>query len=673
MGYVTADAVRVIETELRNRGFKDEKRGNWRGNHPGGDSRGLRVTIAPVEGSDKWNVVFSDHSRGAAGGGAQQLAELLQFSLPEAPKKERGKAEQTKRAYRDLQEYALAHGISADVLKDAGWSDRTMKRDADRGERPCFTFSTATGTRFRFIDGDKPYYKSVLDYRACWYRLDEALAMARASGLPLVLCNGEVSTVVGQHFGIPATAVTGGENRYSDALAQELLQKWDGAILLAYDCDEAGKRMTAETAKQFPRAQPVDLELTDGGDLADLCKLYTVDAPQRLKDLASAQKTPEIAQNSNDLAMLNKTLKEVAETAKINDQAALITALNRAQAELDRVNKRVRPVRKKSGKELAAEETEHLRWRMANRNALLGLSTGIHKLDMALGGMSGTVAFYGAPSMGKSTLLTQIATNLCKQGLKGGIAPTESTSGKWMAKMAAALTGINSREILRGQLFEDEAQRVTDAYSLFGNNVIDWLDESNPSPVTFRQFCLDLVTSGAQFIILDSMSNVDAGYETIYDNTAKTSRAIQNVSTEIANMGYDCPIIMSVQVDTSSAKRATVPSMTDSRGGGEPARDFDTIAALFYYQYYVEQGIAKPNEKYPENCALIRIRKQRWGQNSTGCKLYYNRGVGFSDWEQDGYAEGYGKPEAVQHYASDHDSSDDGQEDENEEVAQLQF
>jgi len=193
--------------------------------------------------------------------------------------------ETTKRAYRDLADYAERQGAPESAFVAAGWYKTTHLN------RPALEFPTATGPRWRAIDGKSGWkYISPKGYQRCWYGLDTALAIAEQTGHPLVMVNGEAGTVVAQYHCIPAICMTGGEAaRIPDELLAELQAQYNGEIIIALDCDTTGRKGAVQRAGQIAAAsynvRAVDLQLGDKGDIADFCKLNGYKAAGRLENL----------------------------------------------------------------------------------------------------------------------------------------------------------------------------------------------------------------------------------------------------------------------------------------------------------------------------------------------------------------------------------------------------
>ena len=224
--------------------------------------------------SKSFSLVIHDDEHGAyhdfvsdQKGTLYQLADYLSIDTAV-------KVDTSKRAYRDHHDYATQKGLEWSVFEKAGWSATKKNR------RPAMAITTSNGIRYRFLDYQKSEtYISETGFKSCWYKLREAVQIARASNMPLVYCNGEASVIVAQHHGIPAITMAGGGERVLPATLLDDLQKWwNGQIIVALDCDTKGRNATHDLLAQFKAAKVnaygVDLRLGAGGDIADYCYLY---------------------------------------------------------------------------------------------------------------------------------------------------------------------------------------------------------------------------------------------------------------------------------------------------------------------------------------------------------------------------------------------------------------
>jgi len=257
--------------------LKSVGRNQYRCNSPlraGSDGMNFALTIEHDEAG-----AWFDHKEDR-GGSLYELAKLLGVETPRAD------VASTKKPYQGLDEYARAHGVDAQEFKRWRWRETTVEG------RVALEFPTEGGKRWRFIDGQKPAFKSERGYKSCWYGLSREIGESVGDDLPLVICNGEPSVVSAQAHLIPAICVTAGEKgTIPGALIQELLDTVGKCpVIVALDCDETGRKsalgmVSALNAAGFT-ARAVDLGLSDKGDLGDFCTLHGPGADKKLLQCA---------------------------------------------------------------------------------------------------------------------------------------------------------------------------------------------------------------------------------------------------------------------------------------------------------------------------------------------------------------------------------------------------
>lgn len=259
-----------------------------------------RSPLRPDSDSDSFSLTITDGEHGTfkdfggnESGSLYKLAKLLGIDTPSAGQRG-GDLNSTKRAYKGLADYALAHGVEAKVFMEAGW------REAQYAGKLALRYPTRTGDRWRIIDGSKQPYGNQKGYKSCWYGLERAVKLLQPQQ-PLVLCNGEASVVVAQHFGVAAICLTNGERDIPLHLVEELrvyLGDSPPAILITLDCDTKGQE-TARLIESNLNLQgfsvaAIDLGLFHNGDLADFCALHQQEAPQALLKLPLLPSQPAL-------------------------------------------------------------------------------------------------------------------------------------------------------------------------------------------------------------------------------------------------------------------------------------------------------------------------------------------------------------------------------------------
>ena len=271
----TAD---TILAALQQYNLVDEGGGKWRCDSPLRPGSNSHAFCLKIDGPE--HGTWMDQVSGEAGS-LYELAGKLGLPTPGAA------PAATKRGYSGLDDYAQAHGVPGTAYTRWGWHATT------RDGRAALEFPTASGPRWRFLDGSKPPFTSPAGYTPCWYGLGEAAVLAQASGQALVLCNGEASVVAAQHHGVAAASITNsGERPLPPALLAELLAAWAGPVLVALDCDAKGRGAAPKLAQQLAgaglAAQVVDLGGASGFDLADFCQLHGAGAIGELRQRAQA-------------------------------------------------------------------------------------------------------------------------------------------------------------------------------------------------------------------------------------------------------------------------------------------------------------------------------------------------------------------------------------------------
>lgn len=217
----------------------------------------------------------------------------------------------SKRKYKNLDEYAAFKGVTSEVFIKAGWEDFNYYG------HPAIKFSTINGNRYRLLDIEKGCFRSDKGFKNCWYKLEEALQIEDS---PLILCNGEPSTVVAQHFDLAAFCFSGGENTdLPDHAIEELKEVYDENynILVALDNDKTGKVAALKKLAQLKNAGFTNVKALDFGsdkpngyDLADFVKEHKENSLEQLlklpdlvteesKEITEDQEIEEIEEESS--------------------------------------------------------------------------------------------------------------------------------------------------------------------------------------------------------------------------------------------------------------------------------------------------------------------------------------------------------------------------------------
>ncbi|WP_126975993.1 replicative DNA helicase [Frigidibacter oleivorans] len=298
---------------------------------------------------------------------------------------------------------------------------------------------------------------------------------------------------------------------------------------------------------------------------------------------------------------------------------------------------------------------------------LSGVSTGLVDLDKKLGGLhpSDLLILAGRPSMGKTSLATNIAFNIAKAYRRGrrpdgsegaveggvvGFFSLEMSSEQLAARVLSEASEVPSEQIRRGDMTEQEFRRFVEAAKTLENCPL-YIDDTPALPISqVAARCRRLKrTHGLDVVFVD--------YLQLLRGTGKGDNRVQEIA-EIS-MGLKAlakelsiPVValsqLSRQVESREDKR---PQLSDLRESGSIEQDADVVMFVYRDEYYRERE--KPGEdnleamaKWQETMervhgkAEVIIGKQRHGPIGTVELSFEGRFTRFGNlvrpWQQDG-------------------------------------
>ncbi len=276
--------------------------------------------------------------------------------------------------------------------------------------------------------------------------------------------------------------------------------------------------------------------------------------------------------------------------------------------------------------------------------ALSGISTGLVDLDKKLGGLhpSDLLILAGRPSMGKTSLATNIAFNVAKAYKKGkrpdgtegavnggvvGFFSLEMSAEQLAARILSEASEVPSEQIRRGDMTEVEFRRFVEAAKALEACPL-YIDDTPALPISqVAARCRRLKrTHGLDVVIVD--------YLQLLRGTGRGDNRVQEIA-EIS-MGLKAlakelsiPVValsqLSRQVENREDKR---PQLSDLRESGSIEQDADVVMFVYREEYYKErekpgdhdlEGMAKWQEVMEQvhGKAEVIIGKQRHGPIGT--------------------------------------------------------
>ncbi|MDO4224985.1 MAG: replicative DNA helicase [Bergeyella zoohelcum] len=255
---------------------------------------------------------------------------------------------------------------------------------------------------------------------------------------------------------------------------------------------------------------------------------------------------------------------------------------------------------------------------LKDKEGLSGVPSGFTALDKETGGWqnSDLIIIAARPAMGKTAFILSMARNICIQHkVPLALFSLEMASVQLIMRMISSETGISSEKLRKGQMSDEEWQRLFSNLSDLENAPL-YIDETpSLSIFDFRAKCRRLVMQhGVKIIMVDYLQLMTApGKGGNREQEISTiSRSLKAIAKEL-----NVPVIalsqLSRTVETRAIKR---PQLSDLRESGAIEQDADIVSFIYRPEYYKEEywDNDPENEKTStENQAEIIIAKHRNG------------------------------------------------------------
>ncbi|SLN48118.1 replicative DNA helicase [Oceanibacterium hippocampi] len=295
---------------------------------------------------------------------------------------------------------------------------------------------------------------------------------------------------------------------------------------------------------------------------------------------------------------------------------------------------------------------------------LTGVTTGLRDMDKKLGGLhrSDLVILAGRPSMGKTSLATNIAYNAAKAhrrsgGTEGAVVAVfslEMSAEQLTTRILAEATEISSVKLRSGEISQDDfVNRVVPASIELAELPLYIDDTPALSVAALRTRARRLKRNdNLGLIVVDYLQLMRAGSGNRIDSRVQEISEITMGLKAIAKE-VNVPVLalsqLSRQVENREDKR---PQLSDLRESGSIEQDSDVVMFVFREEYY--EARKEPRENTPEhqqwqermaeihNLAEVIIDKQRHGPIGR-VELYFNPEITkFGDLDRNDYSSGGG-------------------------------
>ena len=256
---------------------------------------------------------------------------------------------------------------------------------------------------------------------------------------------------------------------------------------------------------------------------------------------------------------------------------------------------------------------------------LAGISTGLDDLDKKLGGLhrSDLLILAGRPSMGKTSLATNVAFNIAKAYKRGklpdgsegavnggvvGFYSLEMSAEQLAARILSEASEVPSEQIRRGDMTEAEFRRFVEAAKALETCPL-FIDDTPALPISQlaararrlkREHGLD-----ALFVDYLQLVRPATAKDSRVNEVSEITQGLKAIAKEL-----DIPVIalsqLSRQVENREDKR---PQLSDLRESGSIEQDADVVMFVFREEYYAERE--KPSDDKLDEMAAWQDRMAR--------------------------------------------------------------
>ena len=256
---------------------------------------------------------------------------------------------------------------------------------------------------------------------------------------------------------------------------------------------------------------------------------------------------------------------------------------------------------------------------------LAGVSTGLIDMDKKLGGLhrSDLLILAGRPSMGKTSLATNVAFNIARAYKKGitasgeegaidggvvGFFSLEMSAEQLASRILSEVAEIPSNQIRRGDFTESEFRRIVDAAKELEAAPL-FIDDTPALPIS------QLAARARRLKRTHGLDALFVDYLQLVRGTGRSENRVNEIS-EIT-MGLkaiakelDIPVValsqLSRQVENREDKR---PQLSDLRESGSIEQDADVVMFVFREEYYKERE--KPGDHELDKMAIWQDEMER--------------------------------------------------------------
>lgn len=260
---------------------------------------------------------------------------------------------------------------------------------------------------------------------------------------------------------------------------------------------------------------------------------------------------------------------------------------------------------------------------------ITGVTSGFSDLDKKMGGLqpSDLVILAGRPSMGKTSLATNIAFNAARayleknkqEGAVVGFFSLEMSAEQLATRILADLSEVPSDKIRRGELKDTDFHKFVEASQLLSRTPL-FIDDTPALTISAirtrarrlqRQHQLGMIV--IDYLQLLQGSGRGSSFENRVQEISEITRGLKAIAKEL-----NVPVLALSQLSRAVEQRENKrPLLSDLRESGSIEQDADVVMFVYREEYYLERE--PPGRRPEETEEKYATRYADWQQQMEKC------------------------------------------------------
>ncbi|MDP9405609.1 MAG: replicative DNA helicase [Actinomycetota bacterium] len=246
-------------------------------------------------------------------------------------------------------------------------------------------------------------------------------------------------------------------------------------------------------------------------------------------------------------------------------------------------------------KELLTASLELIERLHDNHSAITGLATGFIDFDELTAGLqpSNLIIIAARPAMGKSTLVTNLATHVAVELRQPAVLfSLEMSQMELVQRILAAQAGVDSDRLRTGRLQESDWPKLSQAMGRLAEAPLFIDDTAGINLMEIRSKCRRLKQKhGLSLVIVDYLQLMQSHrrVENRVQEVSELSRSLKMLAKEL-----DVPVIALSQLSRKPEDRSDRrPQLSDLRESGSIEQDADIVCFIYRDEVYDQDSNAK--------------------------------------------------------------------------------